>query len=241
MKKILLFVLILLSFPTFSQDNYVSINMGGAFPLGNLVMTESLKNNGYATSGFNLSVEGAYYKQMKLGISGAIKFSTIGVDAEAVEQDLLAYVENHSSLYGDIDANSDPSCDVELWNIVNVMVGPVLAIPTGKFQFELKGQGGVSFLMPAQYNASIKTEDMTVKSNTESQVVKLGYLFGANIIYNFSNVTSLKISGEYFHSKSDHILNFTNAEDEDQIVIDEIKSDLKIDNLNLTIGLAYLF
>lgn len=92
-RSIIYIVCSLVTLTTYGQKNYMLVNMGGAFPLGDFVKTGGLQNNGFATSGFNLLVEvAAYCKSWKLGVSGAIKFSSIGVDVDALQQDLLVYL-----------------------------------------------------------------------------------------------------------------------------------------------------
>ncbi len=242
MYRIIVLFLVISRLPVFSQDNNLSVNMGVAVPLGDFAQTGSFLEKGYAQTGFNLNIDGVYIPTWYFGIGANVSFSTFVLDDKAVGADLLELIENLPDL-PDLPDNIDTRIDVGTWSYANFMLGPVFAYPVSNFQFNVKALVGLSVLMPPGSELNISNNDTgeQIRSYSETQNIRFGYLLGTDVIYKMSGSYSLKLGGEYFHSKTNYDVNFSRINDNTEIELETQTSNINIDALHLTVGIAYLF
>lgn len=242
MYRILVLFFLISTLPALAQDNHLSINMGAAVPLGDFASSGSFLENGYNETGFNLNIDGVYIPTWYFGIGANISFSTYGLNEEAAKNDFLDLVDNLPDL-PDLPENINTQIDMGTWSYANLMVGPVFAYPASRFQFNVKALFGLSVLMPLGTELEILNYENgeSIRTYTEPQNVRFGYLLGADIIYKVSDTYSIKLGGEYFHSKTKYDIDFTSVGEVADLELETQTSNINVDALHLTVGIAYLF
>ncbi len=243
MHKILALFLLIGTLSASSQDSHMSINMGASVPLGDFASTGNFLENGYTQTGFNLNIDGNYIPTWYFGIGGNISFSTYVLDDNAVEKDLIELIDNLPDM-PDLPNNIDARIAVGTWSYANFMLGPVFAYPISNFQLNVKALFGLSILMPPgnELNVINNETGQEVSSYTDQQNARFGYLLGADVIYKLSGTYSLKLGGEYFHSKTNYDIHFSQINEASPDTEYETQtSNISVDALHLTVGIAYLF
>lgn len=234
MKKIIIIFFTILSISVSAQDSHMAIGMGLAMPLGDFAASEDFSTNGYTEAGFNLNIDFNYVPTWYFGIGANISFSTYGLNESKAQADLIDLVKDAPEIPG---LDTVTNFDVGAWSYANFLVGPVLAIPAGNLQFNVKALFGLSVLMPAGNTLEFTYNDEKYTTYNEPQDAQFGMLLGADIIYKLSETYSLKLGGEYFRSKTNYETHFDYVEEE--IFVRE--SNISIQAMHITLGIAYLF
>lgn len=234
MKRILIILMVVSSIALNAQDNHMAISMGLAMPLGDFATTGKFLENGYTDPGFNLNIDGCYIPTWYFGIGGNISFSTFGLQEEKVKNDLIDLIQTIPEIPG-LDTVTNFNADT--WSYANFLVGPVFALPVGKFQFNAKALFGLSVLMPPSNALDFIYNGEEYTTYNELQNARFGMLFGADIIYKLSSTYSMKIGADYFRSKTKYDVSFDYVETE----ITSFTSNVQVEAMHFTLGIAYLF
>jgi len=219
----------------FGQSSHMGLSMGPSFPVGDFSKTGDYKTNGYAQTGFDLSFDANYIPTWYFGVGGELLFSSNYPNSDTMLYDLLAELYD---LGVRPPQNGVPDFSIENWSYVNIMVGPTLALPAGKIQFNLKTYLGISIIMAPTQTIAIEYETETIAGYSSPQSVAFCYSIGSDIIYKLSGNYSIKLGAEYFHTKTDYDVEI--AYDDDR-KLPVISREVKINSIHTTIGLAYLF
>ncbi len=235
MKKYLITLLLLTSLMGYSQKGHIGLSMGPAFPLNDFSNIDSYTSNGYATTGFNLSFEGNYIPTWYFGIGGALTFATNYPNQDSMLVGLIEVLREMD--VPPIPEDIDAVFTIGNWSYINILVGPTLALPVGKLQFNLKALLGLSMVMPPNQTLNLLYNDNHIYTYSDVQTVSFCYNLGADIILKLNGNYSIKFGTEYFHTSTEYDVEFSYNDSSLPI----IKRSIDIDAIHSTVGLAYLF
>lgn len=240
MKKInLLITALLFSGIVSAQQNFIGLAMGGSIPLGDYAHTTEANQTGYALSGFSLNFIGDYYFMKILGIGATATFGMNGTDEQELQSDWISYLENLH------DITIPPDADVRFittqWTYVNLFVGPVVSFPLKRISFELKAQGGMSFITPPKRDLYISYDGDEITSSSSGSNVAFGYLLGAGIQYRPNDTYGIRVGADYFASEAKLNLEQRIEEGlEEGNIITEVWN-MHVQTYHVTLGISYFF
>ncbi|HOW24197.1 MAG TPA: hypothetical protein PK711_00885 [Bacteroidales bacterium] len=206
MRSLLFTFLILLSQMVHAQtsDGFMGIMMGAAIPLGDFASTDyDNPQAGYATTSFNLTMDGAYLVNDYLGFGGAVSFSNNSLSTGDVKTNLERYVKEN---YPDAELPEDLtliSYDLGVWNHVNLMVGPFLSLPANRIHFDFRALGGLAFIFPPESEMYFMTDDDEFRTYRDNKgKVSFGYMVGGGIRYMSRKNAIIRLMADYSSTKT---------------------------------------
>lgn len=242
MKKIFVIVITLFFVSSlFAQESYIGINLGSSLPQGDFADTTAIFSNGFALSGFSIQFDGVYYSMRVLGFGGLLGFGSLYTDYDLSLNKLKKYIMNHPDLNGIVipdDTETDYTSG--FWNYVNLMAGPELSAPIGRFQIGIRAMGGFSMLFsPKQEFSYVNSFDRVdvVSGNAD---LSLAYLYGGSLMFKLSRGSSIRLAAEYFRSNVDYDVEI----DIESIMgqLNEVREErISIETIQLSVGLSYTF
>ena len=236
MKKFILFLFLLSSVYSFSQNSHLALSMGPNFPLGDFAAIDDYTTNGYATNGFYLSFDGNYIPTWYFGIAGNISFGTNLPNQDSMYSSLLTELRDLN--VPPLPEDLKKEFTIGSWSYINLMVGPSVALPAGKFQFNAKALIGMSVIIPPNQTLIVLYNNKPVTGYADAKDVSFSYSVGGDIIFELSSSYSIKVSADYFHTTIDYDVDFGF---EESVGLPVINRSFDINTINTTIGLAYLF
>lgn len=182
----------------------MGIMMGASVPLGDFASTDyDNPQAGYATTSFNLTMDGAYLVSSYVGFGGAISFSNNSLNTGDLKKNLERYVAEN---YPDAELPEDLtyiSYDLGVWNHVNLMAGPYLTIPANRIHFDFRALGGLAFVFPPESQMYFVTEDDEFRTYRDNKSkVSLGYMLGGGIRYISRRNAILRLMADYSSTKT---------------------------------------
>jgi len=241
MRNLLFFLLIVSHTPALCQKNHIGLSMGPSFPLDNFSDTTDYFNSGFAQPGFNLIFEANYIPNWYLGIGGVFSLITHTSNDTKLKDLLLMFVKENQIAPVDIPANAITIYNSGLWSYVSLMVGPTLSVPIGKFQFNIKSFAGFNVALPPEKKLVASYDTYRFISFSDGQSVSLGYLLGTDLIYKVKDNYSLMLGAAYQYTKTRFEINYEFYNGLEHTVIPSTTSNIKIEALHLSAGIAYLF
>ncbi len=236
MKKINLLITVLLFTGIVSaQQNFIGLAMGGSIPVGDYAATTEASQTGYALSGFSLNFIGDYYFMKVLGVGATATFGMNGTAEQELQSDWIDYLENLHDVT--IPSDADVRFIATQWTYVNLFVGPVISIPIKRISFELKAQGGISFITPPKRDTYITYEDTEISSVSSGSNVAFGYLLGVGIQFRPNDTYGIRVGADYFASEA--VLELENWVDEGNIITDIV--EMPVQAYHVTLGISYFF
>ncbi|MCD4769314.1 MAG: hypothetical protein K8R35_04025 [Bacteroidales bacterium] len=242
MKKI--FILGIVLFYTFAlsaQDSYIGINLGSSLPQGDFADTTDLFSNGFTLPGFSIQFDGIYYPMQVLGFGGMLGFGSLYTDYDRSLANLKEYIENHPNLPGIvIPGDSDTDYTTGFWNYVNLLAGPELSAPIGRFQIGIRAMGGLSMIFSPKRKFSYENSFDKVNIVSRGASLSLAYLYGGSIMFKLSPGSSIRVAADYFSSNADYDMEI----DVESVLgqLNEIKEgSVNIETIQLSLGLSYYF
>ncbi len=187
-----------------TSNGFMGIMMGVAIPSGDFASTDSLNTQaGYATTSFNLTMDGAYYINDYVGFGGAVSFSNNSLNTGDLKKSLEWYVDKY---YPNAELPEDISLisyDLGVWNHVNLMVGPFFSIPVNQFHFDFRALGGLAFVFSPDSEMYFMTKDDEFRTYRENQnPVSLGYMVGGGIRYTSHRNATIRLMCDYSSTKT---------------------------------------
>jgi len=239
-KSMLISVILISSLITRAQVSNINLSMGATIPLGDYKSTADATSTGYAGTGFTLNIGGKYFIVDYLGIGGTLNYGTNSTDEDALKESWLQYVKD---LYPDyvIPPDANVEFNTNLWNYVNLMVGPVFSIPISRISFEFKAQAGISFITPPKRELYITYTNNEIYNNSGGSNVAFGYLLGASIVFQANDDYGVRVGADYFGSKAKLDLE---SRVDDGIGGSEIITEVwevPVTAIHATVGIVYFF
>ncbi len=173
-----------------------------------------------------------------LGITASANYGMNGVSEEELKTHMIKHLQE---LY---DITLPPGAEVSFtttqWTYVNLFVGPVLSIPLGSFNFDIRALGGMSFTMPPKRDLFVTYPGVQLSHKAEGQSLKFGYLLGAGILYQPSGNYGLRFGADYFSTNSVVDINYIYDDGSGlEKRIEEV--EMPVSALHLTLGIATFF
>ncbi len=244
MKKLLIISLIYFAVSGYNltaQSSYLGFSLGASIPKGPFVQSEDLFSNGYAIPGFTICFEGFYYPFSILGFGGTLGFGSLYADQDVYLDHLVEYLNTQSSIPGiSITSADEVNFESGFWNYVNLLVGPEISVPLGRFQAGIRGLGGITAAFCPSREMSYIAGSEEVSFVTKGSSVALAYSYGGSILYKSRSGTGIKVSADYFNSNSsyDSEIDVTNVYGEYEM---DRTDEIDTRALSLTLGFFYFF
>ncbi|HCC71816.1 MAG TPA: hypothetical protein DEQ09_11800 [Bacteroidales bacterium] len=245
MKRHIIFFLTILTIFTYraqSQDSYLGFSLGTSIPRSDFSASEDLFSNGYAIPGFTVSFEGIYFPLPVIGVGGVLGFGSLYANSDVYQEDLIdfAYSQSEIPMFGSPPTQDDFGLESGFWNYVNLLVGPELSIPFGRFQAGIRGQAGFTFAFyPTRefyYSEGSNTLDILAKGSSAS----FAYSYGGSLLYKSRSGTGVKISADYLSTKVSYDLDMDVVNNNVDYNLTR-PGNIDIDALSLTLGFFYSF
>jgi hypothetical protein len=225
MKKFTISILLLLSFlQAWAQDkpSFIAIRSGASFPVGKF-HSKSLPDGGYAQTGFNVSMEGAWFFKPKFGIgaNAGINFHPVDVlslaNDKIKEDPFLQELTIRSEPYTTITAMAGFFTDIPLWKNLS-FTGKVLGgLVYGRTPYQL--------YKPTYYLVTVNWFEVTSASD-----YKPSFLAGAGFRYDLATCIGFTLDAEFTYTKMD--FDFLTADN-------TIRTDYRVYSfINLAAGLV---
>ncbi|MGD9991896.1 MAG: hypothetical protein AB7S69_01245 [Salinivirgaceae bacterium] len=229
----------LFSFSASAQKNHVSLSMGLAYPLSEYAESNDYYSHGFANPGFNLSFEGNYIPLWYVGVGGAASFTTNYTQSDKYFEALVDAINRNP--VSQIPDETLVLHETDRWSYVNLVVGPTLAIPLNRLQWNIKGFAGISIILPPTQSLIIPAEIGSYSHSGDAQNIAFSYLLGTDLIYKLMKNYSIILNAAYTHTQSKSQSNLSYTVDEQTTILSPFNKTTDIQSIHLTLGLAYLF
>ncbi|MBS0009858.1 MAG: hypothetical protein KFF49_00510 [Bacteroidales bacterium] len=243
-KNTILFIIILLVFSSKlgAQESYIGFSLGTSIPRGDFAATENLFINGYAIPGFTVRFEGVYYHIPLIGIGARLGFGSLYAERDDYLEDMLeyAYMQSQVPVFGTMPESGDVGFESGFWNYINLMAGPELSVPFGRFQAGIRGFAGLTMAFYPRRELTYTEGTNLLEIYTKGPSAALAYAYGASLLYRSRAGTGIKLSADYLSSKANYDFNMDVAIDIDEYNISR-SEDIDMEALSLTLGFFYLF
>ncbi|MDB5271759.1 MAG: hypothetical protein JWO58_126 [Chitinophagaceae bacterium] len=234
------FTLLLLDSPSLlaqSNTSFIGISAGISAPTGSFSKTDLGEygnwNNtaGFAKTGFNLGVEGAYYVLPKIGIGGAVNFSDHGKLSYADARQLGdSYTDAFAVDYTTVKTS-------KRYQTLNLLVGPYFSFPYHKLTLDIRLLGGwTKSISTPEISVQLEDDESNVFTQKSSGSSAFGWQGGVGLRYALTEKISLSIRGDYFYSSGIKIDNENRNNNAGRLVTNQTLSWI-----NGSAGLAYVF
>ncbi|HNS16262.1 MAG TPA: outer membrane beta-barrel protein [Bacteroidales bacterium] len=245
MKSVLSTLLVILSLMAGAQtsDGYMGVMMGVAIPTGDFASGDSLNPQaGYATTSFNLTMDGAYYINPYVGFGGAVSFSNNSLNTGDLKRSLEWYIHKN---YPDAELPEDLtliSYDLGVWNHVNLMVGPYFSIPVNQFHFDFRALGGLAFVFSPDSEMYFMTADDEFRTYRENKnPVSLGYMVGGGIRYVSRSNAIIRLMCDYSSTKTTIEITDYFIENESPLHNPPTEHTQPMNTIHVGLGIGYAF
>jgi len=245
MKKtaILLFSFFLVcSIKSEAQSSYLGFSIGASIPMNDFSSTENLFNSGYAIPGFTVSFEGFYFPLPVIGIGGTLAFGSLYADSDNYLEDLIeyAYTQSEIPVFGGPPVAEDIGLESGFWNYVNMLAGPELSVPFGRFQAAIHGLAGLTMAFYPTREMYYSEGANSLETLAKGTSAALAYSYGASLLYRARSGTGLKLSADYLNSKSSYDFDMDVVNNSDEFDLNR-SEDIDIETLSITLGFFYVF
>jgi hypothetical protein len=227
------------------QENFLGLSFGGAIPQGSFSEDNfSDSTNGYANTGFVFAFDAAWFPDEYLGIGATVTFASNNPDKSKYMNDLEQSILSQYPFLGG-PLKDSIVLDYGVWKYLNFFVGPNVTVPAGKFNFDFRLMGGVSFAWKPFQTIDINyPEEGSFSRKIEDKAVPcLGFSIGGGVRYAFNSGYVIRITAEYANCKPtfEFIDKVTYNQDQDNFDITQEDVEMPIKNIHIGIGIAYNF
>jgi hypothetical protein len=199
MKKILsgLFIITLFALSVHAQDkSFIGVTGGLSVPGGNYSKGDySNDKSGFAKTGFNIGITGAwYFKKSHWGIGGILSYTHYGF------KNAQSIADGYKEAF---DVDSTTAYIKGSNQTVNILIGPYYNIAFGKFNLDLRVLGGV-------VNATLPGNEIYLEEGIDNHLTQkkatataFGWQGGASLRYAITSHIGVLAGLDYFYSKPD--------------------------------------
>ncbi len=242
-KAIIIPVCILfLSFNAGAQESYLGFSLGTSIPRGDFAAAGELFNDGYAIPGFTVNFEGYYFPVPVIGIGGVLGFGSLYAENEDYLEHLLdyAYTQSVIPVSGSRPLADDVGFESGFWNFVNLMAGPEISVPFGRFQAGIHGLAGLTMAFYPKRELFYEEGSSTVEISSDGPSAALAYSYGASLLYKSRSGTGLRLSADYLSSGAsyDFKMDVISSSNEYSHTRSE---DVDLEALSICVGFFYIF
>jgi opacity protein-like surface antigen len=246
-KKILIFLILisLISDAMGQKENFLGLSFGGAIPQGSF-SEDNFKDstNGYANTGFVFAFDAAWFPDDYLGVGATVTFASNNPDKNKYLDDLSYSIYSKNENIGNF-AEENIVLDYGVWKYLNMFIGPNITVPAGKFNFDARLMGGVSFAWKPFQTIDINyPEEGSFSRKIEGKAVPaFGFSFGGGVRYALKSGLVLRLAAEYANCKPkfEYIDEVVYDQEQESFVASEQEVEMPIKNIHIGIGIAYNF
>ncbi|MDT8401494.1 MAG: hypothetical protein RQ743_07360 [Bacteroidales bacterium] len=239
---ILVIVLFMVSNYARAQESYIGFSLGTSIPRGDFAAGEQLFNDGYAIPGFTVSFEGYYFPLRFIGIGGVLGFGSLYAESDDYLDDLIGYAYTQSVIpvFGSPPLADEVGFESGFWNYVNLMAGPELSVPFGRFQAGIRGLAGLTMAFYPKRELYYSEGSNILEIITGGPSAAFAYSYGGSILYKSRAGTGIKFSADYLGSKAsyDFDMDVTTSTSEYNHTREE---NLDLEAVSITLGFFYVF
>ncbi|HER10145.1 MAG TPA: hypothetical protein ENO20_14670 [Bacteroides sp.] len=225
----------------YAQQNFASISFGTSIPLGAYAKTGDLSSNGYASPGGAIKFDAGYFPVSYLGIGGSFAFGSNYALRDSMLSDMFRYLETHAQSPLVIPQDAEVLYGTGFWNYISLFMGPHFSLrPSRRLYLDLRAMAGVSILRPPGQDLRVSFDETEIFSRVSTNSIAFGFTAGGGMRFKLNDALAIKLGVDYFRSRSRFDFNF----DLSRGMLEEIPdlaSDLLIETLELSAGLAYSF
>ena len=237
-KYILVFVSIIGSvYASVAQDEtfnkyFFGLRGGYSNLTGNFVKSDYAdSSSGFAYSnGLNFGLEGGYMIKKNFGIAAVI--STSSFASYGLQSLSDGYQE-------DFEVDSITLTASGKYSSYNFMVGPMISYPIGKFTFNAKVLGGLTYMITPEYKVDIEDQLDATFYQRSSSAATFGFQTELSIDYSLSDNLGLKLGIDYSYAKPSFTITNENREVNVGRKITEYNQAFTA--LNTHLGIVYSF
>lgn len=232
MKRILSALLIIVAALNADAQSFIGVTGGLSLPGGNYSKGDyNNDKSGFAKSGFNVGITGAYFfKKSHWGVGGVVSLTHFG------------FKNSQGLADGYKDAFDVDSATVYIKGSnqsVNVLVGPYYSFDFGKFNLDLRLLGGV-------VNATLPGNEVYLEDGIDNRLLQkkstataFGWQGGAALRYTVCSHIGILLGVDYFYSKPDFSIDNENRPVNAGRKIEGYKE--AISGLQTNLGVVYTF
>ncbi|HDZ41657.1 MAG TPA: hypothetical protein ENH59_08280 [Bacteroidetes bacterium] len=243
-RNIVILITILFIFSNYAraQESYIGFSLGTSIPGGDFAAAEHLFNNGYAIPGFTVSFEGYYFPLRFIGIGGVLGFGSLYAESDNYLDDLIeyAYTQPGIPVFGSPPLADDIGFESGFWNYINLMAGPELSVPFGRFRAGIRGLAGLTLAFYPKREFYYSEGSNILEINVNGPSAAFTYSYGASLLYKSRAGTGIKVSADYLSSKASYDFNMeviTSANEYNHTR----REDVDLEALSITLGFFYVF
>ncbi|MDB5273979.1 MAG: hypothetical protein JWO58_2346 [Chitinophagaceae bacterium] len=219
------------------KRHFASLNLSVANPLGNYGGVSSNNNNaGFANTGINFSVEGAFFFKPYIGVGANIGAIANKVNTSAFEEHFSNELKN-SGIYGTYSGK------VGGWVSTYYMVGPYVSLPLKNLTFDLKILGGLMTTIAPSIDMTINPLGSSNAIHEQSDPAvgsSFGYNLGLGMRYHFNRQWALRVNADYLAANPNISQTLVVSQDgQANRTTNSIHQSIAVFNVGL--GLAYQF
>ena len=240
---VLLFsILLVCSVKLEAQRSYIGFSLGAGIPRDEFSSTEDLFNSGYAIPGFTVSFEGFYFPLPVIGIGGTLAFGSLYADSDIYLEDLIeyAYTQSEIPVFGSPPVAEDVGLESGFWNYVNLLAGPELSVPFGRFQAGIHGLAGLTMAFYPTREMYYTEGTNSLETLSKGASAALAYSYGASLLFRARSGTGLKLSADYLNTKSSYDFDMAVVNNSGEFSLNR-SEDIDIETLSITLGFFYIF
>lgn len=245
MKKIIIISLLLylgVIFNAAAQSSYIGFSLGTSIPGASFASGEDLFSDGYAISGFTVDFEGYYYPVRIVGVGGRIGFSSLYAGRDAYLEQLLDYAYNESDipLTGSPPENEQLNFESGFWNYINLLIGPELSVPFGRFQAGIRAAAGISTVFYPERDLNYEDGSDQLTAFAKGPSLALAYSYGGSLLYRSRGGTGIKLNADYLKTSASY--DFELELQSGTETFKESRTErVDIEALSITLGFYYVF
>ncbi len=211
--------------------HYIGISGGCSVPFGSFSKSEYKNNNsGYAGTGYQIGLDGAYYFNKRIGIGGLFSYNNFSVADASIKNLGEGYVEDFG-----VD---DATVTIKNSNVVmNYFVGPYFSIPLNKITFDFRALAGLSTLTTPEIKVVLEDGDPFYQRSATGAA--LGFALGAGARLHLYKSLGMALRVDYNYSDQRVYVNNENRLNNAGRYIDNYHAAVPF--LNASVGLIYQF
>jgi opacity protein-like surface antigen len=217
------------------SHSYIGLSGGLSIPLGDFSKTDLgdygnwNNNTGFAKTGFNIGLEGAYYFFRNIGLGGILNYTDHGKLSKGDAQKLGdSYTDAFAVNYTTVTTG-------KRYKTLNVLIGPCLFLPVRKFTLDVRLVGGLSqSISTPEIAVQLENDESNVFVQKSSTASAFGWQVGMGLRYALSEKMAVAFRGDYFQNNGVKITNENRNNNAGRLVTHQ-----SMRWVNISLGLAY--
>lgn len=228
---------------TFAQVN-VDISMGTSVPIGAFADNDNASNKaGFAKPGFTMNIDGNYFLNGRLSISGRVTMGNLTIDEDAfygkLRDEVISYLP---------DSAADMNFNAGSWLWISPMVGFKYNYPivSNRTWFEAGIFTGVNFIYIPDHSLMVDDvagKQYVIAENTKQTDISIPVMIDAGIKTQINKNMCFNVKVSYFQSKAEfehksYLRKYGESEIHKEIHSTDYAVPVK--TLQFSVGLTYL-